>query len=98
MKEPFWFCSSDASCCGSSVIHSSSPDGRNSFIQCNEKNLHIPMLNDIRLNSFVHSEVDDATAVLIVVILLFIIPDTPRFWCFRPANGIAVKLYENDFD
>lgn len=32
-------------------------------------------------------EVDDATAVMTIVMLLFIIPAKPRFWCFRPDGG-----------
>lgn len=30
---------------------------------------------------------DDSTAVMAIVVILFIIPAQPRFWFFRPALG-----------
>ena len=32
-------------------------------------------------------QVDDSTAVMAIMILLFSIPAQPRFWCLRPRGG-----------
>lgn len=38
------------------------------------------------------AHVDDATAVMIIVLLLFSIPAKPTFWCLRPIGGIVTKI------
>lgn len=36
------------------------------------------------------AHVDDATAVMIIVLFLFSIPAKPSFWCLRPLGGIVM--------
>lgn len=38
------------------------------------------------------AHVDDATAVMIIVMFLFSIPAKPSFWCLRPKGGIVLLL------
>ncbi len=39
------------------------------------------------------AHVDDATAVMIIVLFLFSIPAKPSFWCLRPLGGIFMIYY-----
>lgn len=36
------------------------------------------------------AHVDDATAVMIIVLFLFSIPAKPAFWCLRPKGGVYI--------
>ncbi len=54
--------------------------------------LELDFINQTTVNNIlVYSHVDDATAVMSVVLLLFIIPAKPNFWCFRDHGGQIVN-------
>lgn len=43
------------------------------------------------------AHVDDATAVMIIVLFLFSIPAKPAFWCLRPPGGILLIYLYTDY-
>jgi hypothetical protein len=45
------------------------------------------------LNSNFCSKVDDSTAVVAVIILLFIIPAKPNFWFFRKEGNLITSTH-----
>lgn len=46
---------------------------------------------------FFNRKIDDATAVVTVVVLLFLIPSKLNFWCFRSPNGNTFRFVINHF-